>query len=187
MVNMFSLAGAHAGVALHSASALFADKLHNSPDTNLGKQIPAFQTLIGYGSWIVGAIAIATLILNGAKLTVAVRHGGNEELGRFGAWLAGALVFGAGSWIVSSTTGVTIFNTKPQAIPGLTAVQDWINRITFGGIFVGMIGLFIAAGTMMVHARRGEGIGLGLVKVLAGLIIVTGASGLFYVIVPGQA
>jgi uncharacterized membrane protein YidH (DUF202 family) len=174
------------GLSMLRAVAVLADDpnhLGNSPDTSCScaSQLTA---IIGYIAWVVTAIAILALIGVGMHWVLSTRHGEQENLNSLGRWGAGALLAGAAGPIANTMFGFNLFSPHPQAIPGLTAVQHWLNIVTFIAIAVAVIGLLLCGGRAMLRFRQGEPLGEPLVYVLVGCFFIASASSVTYAVLP---
>lgn len=160
-----------------------AQHFHNTPDTSFAG-ISELTAVVGYIAWGVTAIAIVTLVGVGVSWAISTHNGEQENLRSLGRWGMGALLAAAAGSIANTIFGFNLFSPHPQAIPGLAAVQSWLNIVTTIGIAVGVIGLLLVAGRAMMRHRHGEPMGESLVYVLTGCFIISGASGITYAVLP---
>lgn len=158
-------------------------QLTNSPDSSCSCTAQ-FTAIVGYIAWAVTAIAILTLIGVGVRWAISTRSGEQENLDGLGRWGLGVLVAGAAGQIANTIFGFNLFSPHPQAIPGLSAVQHWINIATEIAIAVAVIGIMLTGATAMLRHRRGEPLGEQLVYVLAGCFFIASASSITYAVLP---
>lgn len=157
--------------------------LTNSPDSSCSctSQLSA---VVGYIAWGVTAIAIFTLIGVGVRWAISTRNGQQENLDSLGRWGMGALLAGSAGGIANTIFGFNLFSPHPEAIPGLTAVQHWLNITTEIGIAVAVIGIMLTGVMAMLRHRNGEPLGEVLVYVLGGCFIIASASSITYAVLP---
>ena len=134
------------------------------------------QSIIGYSAWIATAVCLIGLIIAGASMAVAHHHGEPIQLGRLGYVVGGCLVVGAASPVVGSILGFNLFTADPQAVPGLTKVQDIIGYVSWAAAAACLIGLIVAGASMAVAIGQGRPPAGRLGGVAAGCMIV-GAAG----------
>jgi hypothetical protein len=174
-------------VLLRAASAVLAaddpNHLGNSPDSSCSctSQLTA---IVGYIAWGVTAIAIFTLIGVGVRWVISTRSGEQENLDSLGRWGMGALIAGSAGQIANTIFGFNLFTPHPEAVPGLTAVQHWLNIATEVAIAVAVIGLMLTGAMAMLQHRRGEPLGERLVYVLTGCFFIASASSVTYAVLP---
>lgn len=164
----------------HSGSS---SHLTNKPDTSCSCT-SQLHAIVGYIAWAVTAIAILTLIGVGVRWAISTRNGEQENLNSLGRWGVGALVAGSAGGIANAIFGFNLFTPHPQAIPGLAAVQHWLNIATEIGIAVAVIGIMLTGAMAMLRHRNGEPLGEQLVYVLAGCFFIASASGITYAVLP---
>jgi hypothetical protein len=157
--------------------------LTNKPDTSCSC-VSQLTTIVGYIAWIATAIAIATLIGVGVRWVMSTRNGEQESLDSLGRWALGALVAGAAGQIANTIFGFNLFTPHPQAIPGLAAIQHWLNIATAIAIALAVIGIMLTGITAMLRHRRGEPLGEAVVYVLGGCFIIGSASTITYAVLP---
>jgi len=157
--------------------------LTNTPDSSCActGQLTA---IVGYIAWGVTAIAILTLMGVGVRWVMSTRSGEQENLDSLGRWGMGALLAGAAGQIANTIFGFNLFTPHPQAIPGLTAVQHWINIATEIAIAISVIGIMLTGAMAMLRHRRGEPLGEAMVYVLTGCFMIASASGITYAVLP---
>ena len=159
------------------------DHLTNSPDSSCSCA-GQLTTIVGYIAWLATAIAIATLIGVGVRWVMSTRNGEQENLDSLGRWAAGALLAGTAGTAANTIFGFNLFTPHPQAVPGLTAVQHWLNIATAIAIALAVIGIMLTGITAMLRHRRGEPLGEAVVYVLAGCFIIASASTITYAVLP---
>ena len=138
--------------------------------------VTKLQAIVGYSAWIAAAVCLIGLIITGASMAVAHHHGETIQLGRLGNVVAGCLVVGASSSIVGSILGFNLFTANPEAVPGLTKVQDVIGYVSWAAAAICLIGLIVAGAAMAVAHQQGRMPAGQLGAVAAGCMIV-GAAG----------
>ena len=138
--------------------------------------VDKLQAIIGYSAWIATAVCLIGLIIAGASMAVAHHHGETVQLGRLGGVVAGCLVVGASSSVVGAILGFNLFTANPEAVPGLTKVQDVIGYVSWAAAAVCLIGLIVAGAAMAVANQQGRMPAGQLGAVAAGCMIV-GAAG----------
>jgi hypothetical protein len=166
-----------------SSTPSTSDHLTNSPDSSCSctSQLTA---IVGYVAWVVTAIAILALIGVAVRWVMSTRSGEQDNLDSLGRWGAGALVAGSAGQVANTIFGFNLFTPHPQAIPGLAAVQHWLNIATLIAMALAVIGLLICAGRAMMRFRHGEPLGEQLVYVLAGCFFIGSASTITYAVLP---
>jgi hypothetical protein len=155
--------------------------LTNKPDSSWSGSAE-LAAIVGYVAWAVTAIAIATLIGVGVRWVINTRSGEQENLDSLGRWGAGVLLASLAGQIVNSIFGFNLFSPHPEAIPGLTAVQHWLNIITEYAIGIAVIGIMITGVIATLRHRRGEPLGEALVYVLTGCFLIASASSISYAV-----
>jgi hypothetical protein len=160
-----------------------ATHFRNKPDTSFSG-VSGLTAVVGYIAWGVTAIAIVTLIGVGINWAISTHNGEQENLRSLGRWGMGALLAAAAGSIANTIFGFNLFTPHPQAVPGLSAVQNWLNIATTIGIAIGVIGLLLTAARGMLRHRQGEPMGESLLYVLVGCFIISGASGITYAVLP---
>lgn len=160
-----------------------ADHFTNKADTNFSG-VSELTAIVGYVAWIVTAIAIVTLIGVGVRWAMSTHQGQQENLNSLGRWGIGALLAAGAGSAANTIFGFNLFTPHPQAVPGLTAVQHWLNIATAIGMALGVIGLMLTAASAMLRHRQGEPIGEGLLYVLGGCFLISSASSVTYGILP---
>ena len=171
---------------LRAGAVLAADDpnhLGNKADTSCGC-VSQLTTIVGYVAWAATAIAILTLIGVGVRWAISTRQGEQENLDSLGRWGAGALVAGVAGQLGNSIFGFNLFTPHPQAIPGLSAVQHWLNIATAWAIGIAIIGIMLTGVMAMLRHRRGEPLGEALVYVLTGCFFIASASAITYAVLP---
>jgi hypothetical protein len=157
--------------------------LTNHPDTSFSG-VTQLTAVVGYISWGVTAIAIFTLIGVGVSWAINTHNGEQENLRSLGRWGMGALLAAAAGSVANTIFGFNLFSPHPQAVPGLTGVQQWLDIATTIGMAIGVIGLLMVAGRAMMRHRHGEPMGESLVYVITGCFFIGGASGITYAVLP---
>jgi len=155
----------------------------NKPDTKFAG-VSQLTAVVGYVAWIVTAVAILTLIGVGISWAINTHNGQQENLRSLGRWGMGALLAAAAGSVANTIFGFNLVTPQPQAVPGLTGLQQGLNTATTIGIAIGIIGiLLVGLGNMLRH-RQGEPMGEVLLYVLVGCCIISGASGITYAVLP---
>ena len=152
--------------------------LGNQPDKSFDTS--TFGLVVGYVAWAVTAIAIVTLIGIGVTWVVSVHKGEQDKLDGIGRWAVGAMIASVAGKVGDAIFGFNGFAPHPQAIPGLAAVQHWINIVTTYAVGISVIGIMLTGVTAMLRHRRGEPLGEALVYVLAGCFFIASASTVSY-------
>src|SRR5664280_1462765 len=116
--------------------------------------------------------------LGAARTTISARfmRAGLSQTWRLGGVVAGCLVVGASSSVVGAILGFNLFTANPEAVPGLTKVQDVIGYVSWAAAAVCLIGLIVAGAAMAVAHQQGRMPAGQLGAVAAGCMIV-GAAG----------
>lgn len=135
-----------------------------------------FQTIIGYTAWIADALILIALLVVGAFMAVQHHRGGDQNQAALGKVVIGALLVGGASTLAGTLFGFNLFNSNPQAIPGLTAVQTVISWVSYvaGGLCI--LGVIIVGTMMAISHRRNEPMGQWMGYTFAGCVIVGGAA-----------
>ncbi len=170
-------------IAAASPSPSPGSHLTNKPDTTFSG-VSQLTAVVGYIAWGVTAIAIFSLIGVGISWAISTHNGEQENLRSLGRWGMGAMLAAGAGGIANTIFGFNLFTPHPQAIPGLAAVQQWLNIVTAVGIAIGVIGLLLVAGRAMMRHRHGEPMGESLIYVLTGCFLISGASGITYAVLP---
>lgn len=135
------------------------------------------QTIIGYAAWIATGVCIIGLIVVGARMAISHRRGDSEHMGALGGVVAACIVIGSASSVVGSLLGFSLFTSTPQAIPGLSAVQQIIGYTAWVAAAVCLLGLLIVGARMAISHRRGDSEAFGMLgSVAAGCVVVGGAA-----------
>jgi hypothetical protein len=166
-----------------SSSPSGAEHFINKADTSFAG-VSQLTAVVGYVAWIVTAVAILTLIGVGISWAINTHNGQQENLRSLGRWGLGALLAAAAGSIANTIFGFNLFTPHPQAVPGLTGLQQGLNIATTIGIAIGIIGLLLVALSSMLRHRQGEPMGEALLYVLVGCCIISGASGITYAVLP---
>lgn len=132
------------------------------------------QTVIGYASWVASGIAVMAMIAAGATMAISYRRGDQPGRGVM-AVIAGCILLGAAGPLASKLTGVNLFTSNPQAIPGMTGVQTVISIVAFVAAGVCVLAVIAAAVKIIVSWKNGEDYG-HLASVLAGCVVVGSAA-----------
>lgn len=161
------------------------DPNHFSLDPRCGADaVPQLNVIVGYVAWAATFIAILALFAVAVLWAYNTHNGEQENLRALGRWGAGCLILGGSGQLVNSVFGFNLFNPHPQAIPGLSAVQLWLNRAAWvAGIVCAMGFIFVAIQCFRNH-RNGNPIGEGLVTVTTSLFLVSGATVVTYAMLP---
>lgn len=158
-----------------TASTFLADNPFTSDPTAI-PGVTNLQTIVGYTAWIATALCLIGLIITGATMAVSYQRGGGEGAGRLGAVVAGCLIVGGASSIVGAVLGFNLFTDDPTAVPGLSGLQTVIGYTAWVAAAACLIGLIIAGGTLAVQYSRGGDHTGRLGSVVAGCLVVGGAS-----------
>lgn len=158
-----------------------SDHFTNKADTS-GSYASQLTTLVGYAAWVVTAIAIIALIWVGVHWAINTHNGQQENLKTLGRWAKGASLAGAAGQIANTIFGFNLFTPHPQAIPGLTAIQHWIDITTLIAIALAVIGIMFTGGMAALRHHNGEPLGESLIYVLGGCFIIASASGITYTV-----
>lgn len=159
------------------------DRFHVDASCGAGA-VPQLNVIVGYLAWATTFIAILGLMAVAVLWAYNTHNGEQENLRALGRWGAGCLIAGGSGGFVNSIFGFNLFTPHPQAIPGLDAVQMWLNRAAWvAGILCALGFLFVAIQAWRNH-HNGHPIGEGLVTVTTSLLLVSGATGLTYAMLP---
>jgi type IV secretory pathway VirB2 component (pilin) len=146
--------------------------------------VPQLQAIVGYVCWIATAIAIFALFAVALKWAFNTRNGEQENLRAIGYWIAGCVILASSGQLVNGVFGFNLFDPHPQAVPGLEAVQTWLNRAAWvSGVLCGLGLLLVGMRAFRSH-RNGEPLGESLLTALAALLFVSAASGVTYAMLP---
>ncbi|WP_314455841.1 hypothetical protein, partial [uncultured Microbacterium sp.] len=112
----------------------------------------AFETILGYVTWVAAGLAVMSLIIAGVMMSVRRRHGdGEAHIGRVGVIIFAVFLLSAASALVTGFLPLAMHLNESSSVVGWVQGQlEWYA----GGLAI--LSILVAAGRMVWTQRAGE-------------------------------